>query len=76
MKLLQISAILILLGGCTTTQKEESDYIGKLPSYASNKVAPTIFCPICAHKINKKCAIPAPTKGIRIPPPKGNRKKS
>ena len=41
MKFFQISAILILLGGCTTTQKEEPDYIGKLPFYASNnKVVP------------------------------------
>ena len=32
MKFLQISILLILLGGCTATEKP--NYIGKLPTYA------------------------------------------
>ena len=41
MKFFQISVLLILLSGCTTT--EHPDYIGKLPSYVKKSVdiAPT-----------------------------------
>ena len=49
MKFLQISTLLILLSGCTTTNKEW-DYLGTAPSYAVVPHAPA--CPCCFFKIS------------------------